>query len=159
MAKDSDTPWEYSENGDFQSPAWLLFGGGGIPGGLNYSRQRLTFSASGLGNVGQERLAKFGERIHNRGLVASLKMGHNPEIFSVLASEKNIKFPWYYFSGGLRVKDRKLTFKIGFAPPPEMKLVWINGELRHSPEEIKNFGYAIVARKIGKEWKKVLANI
>ncbi|MGV6815967.1 MAG: hypothetical protein ACWA44_01700 [Thiotrichales bacterium] len=156
MAKPADTPRQEPEPGDFETPAWLLFGGGGIPGRLRYSNHRLSFFANGVGNVGQYRLAKFGEKIRNRGLPSLLDMGNDVEIFSVATSTKNIKFPWYYFSGGLVVKDRRLTFKIGFAPPPEMKLVWIDGEYRHSAEGLKNFGHAINARKTGKQWKKIL---
>jgi hypothetical protein len=101
-----------SNNDNFVSSAWLLEGiTGAVYGNLKLVNKRLSFT--------------IGER----------------KIFNVPLSEvKNVVFPWYYFSGGVKFRIGAGKYRLSFVEP------------NCGP------GYPDISggRRIGKIWKSLL---
>ncbi|MGB3544071.1 hypothetical protein [Rubrivirga sp.] len=106
----------------FESPAWQMIGATQTkPGYLTLHDGVLTFEVEG------EKV--FGVHLHQ---------------------VEDVVFPWYYFSGGVKLRVKKNDYRISFTKP--------NGAMDPDDrsaglESVKSIGSG---RKAGKAWKEVL---
>jgi hypothetical protein len=100
-----------------RSPAWLLGGmTRSVAGELALTQDRIVFEASD------------GRRIFDAPL---------GEITAV-------KFPWYYFGGGMKIRFGKDAYRVSFARPGNL------------PDDSDQSGDIGSARRSGAEWKTAL---
>lgn len=105
----NDDDFDDFEEGNYFSSAWLLEGiTGAVYGHLELTNGRLSFT------VGEK------------------------QIFNVPLSEvKDVVFPWYYFSGGVKFRIGAEKYRMSFVQPGEQ-------------------GSIIDGRQTGKAWKSLL---
>lgn len=131
-----------------QTPAWLLRGIRSVPGTLRLANGRLSFAASDAGNL-SSRQRRILERDTGRdGLAARLNQGLETVVFDVpLSDVHDVRVPWYYVSGGLKLTVRGVPYRFGFDPP---------ANTRGSAEGADLWRVIAQARRRGAAWKAVL---
>jgi hypothetical protein len=128
----------------FKSQAWLLWGlTGSLPGTLAYADGNLTYTAHTFGTLFERQLAKLEELVNRPGLSHRLNNAKTSLVFSKLIGQIHISFPWYYFSGGMKVEFDQKKFRFSFAQPNTLVI-----------RKAKTGG--IESRRVGKSWQKVL---
>ena len=130
-----------------RTEAWLLRGISSMPGALALANDRLSFTAFGAGNFGGRQLRKLEAEAGRDGLATRLGNDENTVVFDVpLAEVQDVNFPWYYFSGGVKLTLCGVRYRFGFARPANTKL----------PSENADLSDITKARRSGKAWKAVL---
>ena len=128
--------------------AWLLRGIYSIPGTLRFAQGRLSFTAFGAGNCGSSHLRKLEAEAGSEGLARRLEEGERVVVFEVpLADVQDVNFPWYYFSGGVKLTVEGVRYRFGFDEPSNTKLSGEGGDV---------MGEISKARRNGKAWKAIL---
>jgi len=131
-----------------RTQAWLLRGISSIPGALRLAGGRLSFTAFGAGNLWPSQLRTLERDTGRIGLAKRLGKEENTVVFDVpLADIQHVRFPWYYFSGGLKLTLNGIVYRFGFDRPSNTKL---------SGEGADLVGEVSRARRSGKAWKAVL---
>ncbi|HHI78806.1 MAG TPA: hypothetical protein ENK02_02365 [Planctomycetes bacterium] len=132
---------------NFSTKAWLLLGNRNLPGELRLSSGRLSFCVLGEGNLGRRGFEKLEARSGCAELGALVERGARPLLFELPLSEvERVHFPWYYFSGGLKLTIAGVQYRFGFDQPSNSRGVNEGGDL---------FGSIARARRAGKAWKAV----
>ncbi len=116
-----------------RTPAWQLLGlFGNRPGMLELAKGRLAFTTD-----------------EGRVFEASL------------AEVTDIKFPWYYFGGGMKVRVGATKYRLSFVRPNGAE--YVSGRLMAeagNPLALLTVGHKIAdigsGRQAGKAWKRVL---
>ena len=132
---------------NLKTDAWLLKGTRSMRGSLKLSKGHLSFTAYGSGNFGRSHLRELEAAIGIAGLAEVLDNEEQAVLFEVPLTEvQNINFPWYYFSGGVKLTVNGVRHRFGFDEPA-------NSQTSADP-----IGEVSKARKNGKAWKRVLLN-
>jgi hypothetical protein len=125
--------------------AWLLKGTRSIPGSLKLADDRLSFTALGSGNFGRGQLEQLESESGRKGLAKVLDRDEEAVVFDVpLSDVQDINFPWYYFSGGVKLTIGGVQYRLGFDRPA------------NTHTSVDPMGEVSKARKSGKAWKAVL---
>ena len=133
------------------TPAWLLRGIHSIPGRLTLAGGRLSFTAFGAGNCGRRQLRRLESATGQEGLAKRLSRNEEAVVFEVpLSDVQEVTFPWYYFSGGLKLTVRGVRYRFGFDRPANTKLSGEGGDV---------VGESTRARRRGKAWKTVFSDL
>lgn len=105
------------------TPAWLLIGmTGSVPGKLKLSEQRLSFTAIGCGTLWKKELLKLEKEVAQPGIADKMDNGESALVFDIPLSEISVDFPWYYFSGGMKIRTGKNQFRFSFGQPGNTQL-------------------------------------
>ena len=100
-----------------RSPAWLLYG--------------MTRSVAGELVMTQERVA--------------FEKSDGSRVFDApLGDITAVKFPWYYFGGGMKLRIGTNVYRVSFARPGNL------------PDDVEQAGDIGSARRSGAEWKTAL---
>ena len=126
--------------------AWLLRGISSIPGQLKLSGGRLSFKAQGSGSAWKHQLRKLERHARQPGLADRLDGDQAALVFDLPLAELSVKFPWYYFSGGLIVKSAGSNYRFSFGRPSD-------GPGGRALEQLQQIG---TMRALGKAWKAAL---
>ncbi len=127
--------------------AWLLRGISSIPGTLKLSKGRLSFTASDAGTCWGFQLRKLEAQAGRAGLAERLSKDKNTVVFDVpLADVQQVHFPWFYFSGGVKLTLHGVRYRFGFDKPANTRM----------PSEGVDLSEIKKARRSGKAWKAVL---
>lgn len=118
-----------------------------MPGALTLADDRLSFTAFGSGNFWGRQLRKLEAEAGRVGLAKQLGDDQRTVVFEVPLSEvQDVTFPWYYFSGGVKLTLGGVRYRFGFDRPANTKM----------PSESLDLGDISKARRSGKAWKAVL---
>jgi|SRR5687767_1462971 len=101
-----------------RSEAWLLRGISSVPGHLALTPDRLTFIADGPGTAWRWQLRKLERHLRTPGLAARIDAAKTILVLDAPLAELSVTFPWYYFSGGLKVGYRDASLRFSFGRPP-----------------------------------------
>ncbi len=122
---------------DFASHAWLLEGvTGSVPGWLDFQRERLRFAT--------------------------------PEevIFEVARTEvTSIKFPWYYFGGGMKLCAAGRPYRISFVKPNGAEYATARGMTSQGNPAIglmaaaDKVGDICEGREAGRRWRRIFEEV
>ena len=127
--------------------AWLLRGISSIPGTLKLAKGRLSFTASGSGTCWGFQLRKLEREADRAGLAKRLNDDENTVVFDVpLSDVQQVNFPWFYFSGGVKLTLNGVCYRFGFDKPANSRM----------PSESMDLSGVSKARRRGKAWKAAL---
>ncbi len=143
---------------DLCTEAWLLCGVNSIPGALRLENGRLSYTAFGSGNLGKGPLRKLEKSTGLAGLAKQLDRGAEVTLFDVPLSEvRKVEFPWYYFSGGVKLDIDGVGFRFGFDRPANTS---VTDHAEDALEEIaagfESLRQVANARRVGKAWRAAL---
>src|SRR5262245_44507292 len=132
-----------------QTLTWLLMGStGSAPGVLGLSGGRLTFEAHGRGALTLSQLRELEQRTGRPGLVQHLTDGHRVPLFEApLPAVQDVRFPWYYFGGGMKLTVAGHPFRFSFLQPQNTRL----------PGDLASVRELSTGRSGGKAWRAALA--
>ncbi|WP_295455415.1 hypothetical protein [uncultured Thiodictyon sp.] len=103
--------------------AWLLVGlTGSVPGKLKLAAGRLSFIAMGSGTLWTKELRKLEQAVARPGIAEQLDRGENALVFDLPLSDLTVNFPWYYFSGGMKITAGKNKYRFSFGQPANTTL-------------------------------------
>jgi hypothetical protein len=102
-----------------RTAAWLIMGStGSTPGVLEVSGGHLRFTADGRGALTNGQLAELERRTGRAGLGVELDRGSSVVLFDApLEAVGDVKFPWYYFGGGMKLAVAKAPYRFSFLQP------------------------------------------
>ena len=127
--------------------AWLLRGISSIPGRLKLSKGRLSFTAFDAGTCWGFQLRKLEAATGREGLAERLSNDENTVLFDVpLIEVQRVRFPWFYFSGGVKLTLGGVRYRFGFDKPANTRM----------PSEALDLSEISKARRSGKAWKAAL---
>lgn len=131
-----------------QSLAWIIMGStGSAPGVLSLSGGRLSFQAHDRGALTSGQLRTLEQRTGRAGLADHLANGYRVPLFEApLEAVGNVKFPWYYFGGGMKLTIAGQPFRFSFLQPQNTKL----------PGELASARELTTGRAAGKAWRAAL---
>ena len=141
------------------SQAWLLRGISSIPGELELSRGRLSFTAMGIGTAWGWQLRKLERVTGKSGLANRIDSGKDALVFDAPLADIKITFPWYYFSGGLVVQMNQHRYKLSLGRPSNTRFPTrgdVAGSVRRAGEELEELGSM---RRAGKAWQQALKHV
>ncbi|WP_214404387.1 hypothetical protein [Pseudonocardia lacus] len=102
-----------------RTTAWLIMGStGSTPGVLELVDGRVRFTAAGRGALTGGQLTELERRSGRVGLVAQLDRGSSVTVFDApRQAVTEVKFPWYYFGGGMKLTVEKAPYRFSFLQP------------------------------------------
>jgi len=102
-----------------RTAAWLIMGTtGSTPGVLEVAGDRLRFTADGRGALTGGQLAELERRTGRAGLAAELERGSSVVLFEApREAVGDVKFPWYYFGGGMKLTVFEAPYRFSFMQP------------------------------------------
>lgn len=132
-----------------QTLAWLIMGStGSTPGVLGMEGGRLRFEAHGRGALTMGQLRALEQRTGSPGLTERLTMGHALVLFDApLPEVEQVRFPWYYFGGGMRLAVAGAPYRFSFLQPQNTQT---------TPAHVAGIGSG---RASGRAWKAALAGV
>ncbi|HMO40246.1 MAG TPA: hypothetical protein PKC76_04040 [Saprospiraceae bacterium] len=135
-------------SGNYTSKAWLLRGlTQSLPGVLALRHDQLTFTATGFGTLWMRDLRRLEQRAGMPGLAERLNRGEATVVFQWSATElQAVRFPWYYFGGGLQLQGPDQSYRISFIRPGNTRLHYFVNPFREIAQ----------ARHIGRRWRALL---
>lgn len=131
---------------DLSSPAWLLRGISSIPGELRLCDSRISFIAHGMGSAWDWQLEKLERVAGSPGFAKSLEDGSTASLFNESLTDIHVRSPWYYFSGGLVLQIRGVSYRLSFGKPAS------------SSNDDDELGTVSTMRQAGKMWLRALAS-
>ena len=135
----------------FGTDAWLLRGIRSLPGRLQLARGRLSFTAFGAGNFRPRQLRALERDFGRAELAEPLRDGKTTVVFDVpFSAVQAVRFPWYYFSGGLHLTLNGECYRFGFDEPSNTQGAGEGGDL---------IGSISRARRRGKAWRSMLTDV
>jgi hypothetical protein len=139
--------------------AWLLRGlTGSVPGKLKLAAGRLSFTAMGGGTLWQKELRKLEQTAAKPGLAERMDRGEHALVFDIPLAEITVRFPWYYFSGGMKITAGENRYRFSFGQPANTQLP-VNST--HIPSVALRVGDQLLEigtmRGRGTAWKTALA--
>jgi len=105
-----------------QSAAWLLRGLSSLPGQLALTYGRFAFTAAGSGTAWPWQLRRLERAAQQPGLAARLAAGDKALVFDLPVAPLRVRFPWYYFTGGLTIQGNATVYRFSFGPPANPRL-------------------------------------
>lgn len=149
-----------SQPASLRTDAWLLLGISSIPGSLALAENRLRFTASGYGTAWPFQLRALERRADRPGLARRLEADDPTLVFDLpLGEVRDVSFPWYYFSGGVKLTAGGVRYRFSFARPANTRAP---ADREHAFEMARTVGRAASeiagARRSGEAWKAVLRN-
>lgn len=131
-----------------RTDAWLLRGISSIPGTLALVDDRLRFTASGHGSAWPFQLRTLERHAARPGLARRLDAGKTALVFDVpLGEVRDVAFPWYYFSGGVKMTVHGARYRFSFIRP--------NGSLAPGGADYAESEMSR-ARRNGRAWQAAL---
>ncbi|MDX6739259.1 hypothetical protein [Actinocorallia sp. A-T 12471] len=132
-----------------QTVAWLIMGStGSAPGVLRLGNGRLMFEAHGRGALTLGQLHTLEQRSGVPGLSGHLAEGGVAPLFDGPASQ--VKFPWYYFGGGMKLSVAGSSYRFSFLQPQ-------NTQLPTELYDLPGIGTQIsTGRAAGRAWRAAL---
>lgn len=137
----------------FKSMAWLLRGISSIPGELKLADGRLSFKAFGFGTFWRFQLDRLEQETGQPSLAERLDNGETAMVFHFPVSDVDVRFPWYYFSGGLVITVESIKYKFSFGRPANTGTTALNKNVLQAMNELREAGNM---RQTGKAWRKAL---
>ncbi len=121
---------------------------------------RLSYTVCGFGTFGDGALARLEAETGQTGLAQRLQQGEEAVLFDAPLDEiEKVDFPWYYFSGGMKLTVGGVHYRFGFDRPANTTVPM---EVEDSLEELvgglENVSQIVKGRRSGKAWKSVLAS-
>ena len=143
---------------NFGTQAWLLQGVNSIPGVMKLEDGRLSYTAVGCGTFGSRSLHDLASRLGKDVAADKLEDGDEALLFDVaLAEVQDVNFPWYYFSGGVKLSVHGVGLRFGFDRPANtMMSDAVADSMENLVEGIESVAEISRARKSGKVWKELL---
>ena len=142
------------------STVWLLRGISSIPGELKLTQAgRLSFMANeGPGSAWGWQLRKIERQSGQHGLAKRIDVGEDTIVFDVPMKSVAVRYPWYYFSGGLIVKLAGVDYKFSLGQPSNMRLPTNRADIGAVTERVEaELGEVATMRRAGKAWQAALA--
>lgn len=138
--------------------AWLLIGlTGSVPGKLKLSEGRLSFTALGCGTLWKRELQKLEQSVAKPGIAERMDQGKAALLFDIPLSEIQVNFPWYYFSGGMKIKVGGIQYRFSFGRPANTQMPVEMGNIPRTAlkvgEQLLEIG---TMRERGKAWKAAM---
>lgn len=131
-----------------QTEAWLLRGISSLPGVLALANGRLSYTAFGCGNFWPGQLRRLEADSGRPGLAQRLDDGKQAILFELpLVEVQDVQFPWFYFSGGVRLAVSGVRYRFGFDRPANARIETDVADLLAGVSR---------ARQSGKAWKAAL---
>lgn len=131
-----------------RTAAWLLRGISSLPGVLSLANNRLTFTAFGSGNFWPGQLRQLEADTGRAQLAQRLESDQRSILLDVPLDEvEAIRFPWYYFSGGVKLTVGGVRYRFGFDRP---------ANTMPSHDVVGNINEITRGRQSGKAWRKAL---
>ena len=104
--------------------------------------------AHGRGALTMGQLRTLEQRTGRPGLTDMLTMGHSLVLFDApLAEVENVRFPWYYFGGGMKLTVSGHPYRFSFLQPQNTQT---------APAHVAGIGSG---RAGGRAWKSALAAV
>ncbi len=146
---------------NFGTQAWLLQGINSIPGVMKLEDGRLSFTAVGCGTFGSGSLRELAARLGKQVAAEQLENGEEALLFDVpLAEVRDIHFPWYYFSGGVKLSVHGVGLRFGFDRPANTTVPdYVEESMENLVGGIESIAEITRARKSGKVWKELLTAV
>lgn len=131
-----------------RTEAWLLWGLSTLPGELALANGRFSYTAFGCGNFWPAQLRRLEADSGRAGLAQRLDDGEQTVLFDVPLTEvQDVHFPWFYFSGGMKLTVSSVRYRFGFDRPANARAVTDVADLLTSVSR---------ARHSGRAWRAVL---
>jgi hypothetical protein len=141
-----------------QSEAWLLRGISSIPGELRLRKGRLSFRAEYFGNAWPFQTRRLERLLGKPGLAASLERGEARVLFEWPLEEVTAWCPWYYFSGGLKLRRAGVTLRLSLGQPANTEVnLASSGTPLALGQAAEHLGEVRRMRHQGKRWLAALA--
>jgi hypothetical protein len=138
----------HSGRSQLRTNAWLLRGISSLPGVLVLANGRLSFNASSSGSMWPGQLRRLQRETGRAELPALLEDGRSAIVFDVPVAElEDVHFPWYYFTGGIKLSVNGVRYRFSFARP---------ANTRTHPDVLDSIHDVGSARRSGVSWKAVL---
>ncbi|MBI5279011.1 MAG: hypothetical protein HY854_21430 [Burkholderiales bacterium] len=142
------------------STAFLLRGISSIPGELTLTQAgRLKYVANGgPGSAWGWQLRKIEHQAGRPGLAKRIDAGDDAVVFDVPVASVAVRFPWYYFSGGLVVTLAGVQYKFSLGTPANMQLPTDRGDIDAVAGRVETeLGEVATMRRAGKAWQAALS--
>ena len=143
---------------NFGTQAWLLQGVNSIPGVMKLEDGRLSYTAVGCGTFGSRSLRDLASRLGKEVAAQQLENGDEALLFDApLAEIQDIHFPWYYFSGGVKLSVHGVGLRFGFDRPANTTVPdSVADSMENLVEGMESVAEISRARRSGKVWKELL---
>ena len=142
---------------EMSSQAWLLRGISSVPGQLELANGHLRFTALGPGSMWKWKLEKLERETCQPGLAERMNNGECTTVFDAPLSDVETEFPWYYFSGGLKLRAGPLHYRFSFGQPSNTRMpISKSNVLKAGIRAAEELTEAVDARRAGKAWKRAL---
>ncbi|GAB3655406.1 hypothetical protein GCM10027589_14580 [Actinocorallia lasiicapitis] len=131
-----------------QTLTWIIMGAtGSAPGVLSLNGGRLSFEAHHRGALTLSQLRTLEQRTGRPGLADHLTDGYRVPLFEApLEAVGDVRFPWYYFGGGMKLKIAGQPFRFSFLQPQNTSL----------PGDLATAGQLSTGRAGGRAWRTAL---
>lgn len=136
--------------------AWLLRGISYVPGVLILADGRLFYLACGFGSLWKWQMNKLERAAGQPGLAERMDAGENCIVFDIPLAEVEVEFPWYYFSGGMKVWVGGVRYRLSFGKPANNASFSLSDGFEHSSGALANVFELFKMRQRGKAWKRAL---
>jgi hypothetical protein len=137
--------------------AWMLRGISSIPGQLRLAAGRLTFTALNTGTAWKWQLHRLEREMRSPGLADRIDAGERTLVFDFPVEHLHISFPWYYFTGGMKLGFEGRKLRISFGRPPNTRMpvnrFHVNEIRARTASELKEIR---AMRGAGSAWKEAL---
>lgn len=137
----------------FKSMAWLLRGISSIPGELKLADGRLSFKAFGFGTFWKFQLERLERETGQPSLAERLDNGETAMVFHFSLNDVDVRFPWYYFSGGVVITVEGTKYKFSFGRPANSGSNALSKNVLQAMNDLREAGNM---RQTGKAWRKAL---
>lgn len=104
------------------SDAWLLLGISSVPGELVLQAGWLSFTAHHTGSAWPWQLRKLARRVASPGIAATIDAGTDTVVFKWSAQDLQAWCPWYYFGGGIKIRQADTVLRFSLGRPANMNL-------------------------------------
>ena len=145
------------------STAFLLRGISSIPGELTLTQAgRLSYVANGgPGSAWGWQLRKIERQAGRSGLAKRIDDGDDDAVvFDVPVASVAVRFPWYYFSGGLVVTLAGVQYRFSLGTPANMQFPTNRGDIEAVAGRVQaELSEVATMRLAGKAWKAALSRI
>jgi hypothetical protein len=118
----------------------------------------LSFTAFGCGTLWKKELLKLEQLVGSAGIAEQMDKGEEAVLFDIPLSEITVNFPWYYFSGGMKIKTGEVEYRFSFGQPANTKMPVAMGNISRAALRVGDELLEIsTMRGRGKAWKTILA--
>jgi hypothetical protein len=102
-----------------RSVGWLLMGlTGSMPGQLRLVKGMVSFVAFGRGEMSDRHIAALEQDLGRSGVEEALRAREPVTVFEVPLTEvTDVRFPWYYFGGGMKLTIAHVPLRFSFVRP------------------------------------------